>query len=558
MLRTRPNAAVAASNNNARRSSLEVGSGAETNNDKTTSTSTGKKEFRFPRQQRRRKRTSKRLMSSLQRGLHRRLRHYLNKHPQKALPFAIVCTGVAILVLFALFELFQVVGMTKPSSKSTILRPTISNDFEIVFPKQQPEQHHWRMHKNGIQMPIPWRDEDYFENDKEDNPYIDYGGLEMDFFAEDSARRNIWYDFQLEDGFQYFSPLKQNDEDQDEEMEDLAYFAFDDDFKRDEYGKDTEYDYQCRRTHQHRLNFPTCNVYHEIDFIQSQGTYLNAGAYRQVMVGKHDNVDKQERIIFKDIHFDFEATEENYEFVRMDAIVAERLTASPRIYDIYGFCGLGILSEFFPHGDLEAEIVPNEDASVDEGYDPQNVLSPLEKLLMAKQMADAVADLHGHAGGIIVHQDIQLSQFLWNADKTMVKLNDFNRAEFVLFDDHKNKYCGYWEGVGSGSWRAAEEYADRALTEKVDVFSLGNNFFSILTGVDPFNEKETPEIQKLVQKGVKAPLSEAFRTHSFAEKRLAHLIDHCHEHKPADRPTIFEIVEYLEASIRDAMSKGET
>lgn len=135
----------------------------------------------------------------------------------------------------------------------------------------------------------------------------------------------------------------------------------------------------------------------------------------------------------------------------MDAIVAERLTASPRIYDIYGFCGLGILSEFFPHGDLEAEITPEDDVSVDEGYDPQNKLSPLQKLIMAKQMADAVADMHGHAGGIIVHQDIQLSQFLWNADKTMVKLNDFNRAEFVLFDDNKKEYCGYWEGVGSGS-----------------------------------------------------------------------------------------------------------
>lgn len=135
----------------------------------------------------------------------------------------------------------------------------------------------------------------------------------------------------------------------------------------------------------------------------------------------------------------------------MDAIVAERLTSSPRIYDIYGYCGLGILSEFFPHGDLEEEIVPDEDASVDEGYSPQNELSPVQKLIVAKQMADAVADLHGHEGGIIVHQDIQLSQFLWNADKTIVKLNDFNRAEFVLFDDHKNEYCGYWEGVGSGS-----------------------------------------------------------------------------------------------------------
>ncbi|KAL3943377.1 MAG: hypothetical protein SGBAC_002543 [Bacillariaceae sp.] len=494
MLRTRPNAAAS---NNARRSSLEVGSGGDNfcNDDAAaaaaagggTNNNEGRKELRFPgrRQQRRRKRTSRGnagKLASLQRGFRRRMRMYSHKNPQKALPFAIVCTGVAILVLFALFELGQF-AMSSSRSKSAV-RSSVSNDFEILLPKQ----HHWKMQRNQIHMPIPWSDQDW-EDDK--NPW-DYGGLEMDFFAEDSAMRNIWYNYGLE-GYEYFSPLKPK-EGEDEE-EDLAYFAFDDDFKRDEYGKDTDYEYQCRRTHQHRLNLPTCNTYHEIEFVESQAAYLNAGAYRQVMVGKHDNLDKQERVIFKDIHFDFEATEENYEFVRMDAIVAERLTSSPRIYDIYGYCGLGILSEFFPHGDLEEEIVPDEDASVEDGYSPQNELSPVQKLIVAKQMADAVADLHGHEGGIIVHQDIQLSQFLWNADKTIVKLNDFNRAEFVLFDDHKNEYCGYWEGVGSGSWRAAEEYKDKALSEKVDVFSLGNNFFSILTGVDPFNEKTTKRIQ---------------------------------------------------------------
>jgi hypothetical protein len=43
----------------------------------------------------------------------------------------------------------------------------------------------------------------------------------------------------------------------------------------------------------------------------------------------------------------------DFEYTRVDANISERLTASPRVYDIYGHCGIGIMSEWFPHGDLE-------------------------------------------------------------------------------------------------------------------------------------------------------------------------------------------------------------
>jgi serine/threonine protein kinase len=170
----------------------------------------------------------------------------------------------------------------------------------------------------------------------------------------------------------------------------------------------------------------------------------------------------------------------------MDAIVAERLTSSPRIYNIYTMCGLGLVSEFFVHGDIQQLIIPNWGAHPKDGYDPQNTLPSREKLVVAKQMADAVADLHGYKGGVMVHQDIQLSQFLWNNDKSMVKLNDFNRAEFMLYNEKEREYCKYYEGQGVGTWRSAEEYYDKALDEKVDIFSLGNNFYGILTGMQPF------------------------------------------------------------------------
>ena len=104
--------------------------------------------------------------------------------------------------------------------------------------------------------------------------------------------------------------------------------------------------------------------------------------------------------------------EGDYEFVRMDAMVAERLSSSPRIYDIYGFCGLSILSEFFPHGDIEDEAVTGsgylseEEQQKLEDLTSYNDISAGQKLVMSLQMAEALADLHGDKDGVMVHQDM--------------------------------------------------------------------------------------------------------------------------------------------------------
>lgn len=95
----------------------------------------------------------------------------------------------------------------------------------------------------------------------------------------------------------------------------------------------------------------------------------------------------------------------------MDAIVAERLTASPRIYAIYGTCGIGIMSEYFPHGTLEEMAIPEDDIyfHTDDDEGPlisYNDLPGLTKLKISLHMAEALADLHGYSGGTIVHQDV--------------------------------------------------------------------------------------------------------------------------------------------------------
>ena len=109
----------------------------------------------------------------------------------------------------------------------------------------------------------------------------------------------------------------------------------------------------------------------------------------------------------------------------------------------------------------------------------KNPLRPLKKLQIALQMAEALTDLHGYKNGIIIHDDISLSQYLYTSSM-QIKLNDFNRAEIMLYDTSQQKYCKYTNGKVYGVYRSPEEMKDEELNEKIDVWSLGNNIYSLL------------------------------------------------------------------------------
>ena len=63
-----------------------------------------------------------------------------------------------------------------------------------------------------------------------------------------------------------------------------------------------------------------------------------------------------------------------------------------------------------------------------------------EKLVLALEMTEGIAVLHGYSRGVIFHEDMQLPQYLLDKDKKILKINDFNRAEFILFDKTSPHY----------------------------------------------------------------------------------------------------------------------
>jgi hypothetical protein len=88
-----------------------------------------------------------------------------------------------------------------------------------------------------------------------------------------------------------------------------------------------------------------------------------------------------------------------------DALVMERLTASPRIVDIYDHCGTAVRVEAIPY-EIEDVIVPDGNMQQNELHDesdvqPQNDYTATEKLEIALDMVESLADLHGFADGIM-------------------------------------------------------------------------------------------------------------------------------------------------------------
>lgn len=256
-----------------------------------------------------------------------------------------------------------------------------------------------------------------------------------------------------------------------------------------------------------------------------------------------------------------EFTVDHYELIRMDALVMERLTGSPRIADIYGHCATSVNAEFLPR-ELHHLIIPGmglgEDMNDAMDVDPQNDLTITQKLDYALQMAEAIADLHGSDGGILVHDDLQVFQWLFTPDGRL-KLNDFNRAESMLYDEDAGEYCKYHNGHIAGEFRAPEEIVDGLLSEKIDIFSYGNHIYSLLTGLWVYYEMKTlaakPKMEK-IKVGELPYVDPRYRNRNYIQDRLITLMEQCWKFNPDERIDIFSTVAYLRETKEEAIKMG--
>lgn len=94
--------------------------------------------------------------------------------------------------------------------------------------------------------------------------------------------------------------------------------------------------------------------------------------------------------------------------------------------------------------------------------------------------------------------------------------------------------------------RSPEEYAYERQSEKVDIYSLGNVLYSVLTGLRPWEGIKDKSAQKKIQAGERPEIPSSYRdsTNPF-EQALLKLIALSWIHEPTKRASARELQKFI-------------
>lgn len=298
----------------------------------------------------------------------------------------------------------------------------------------------------------------------------------------------------------------------------------------------------CKAQHDWQLtSYPSCNTVHEHDLglvTEKKVRILSHGYWRDVWRIEDG---AQQHQVLKTIRYEHDFEDRNYDRHRRDALAMERLTGSMNIIDIYAFCGNSGVFEYAPGGDLEAMIWYSDDK-----------WNSTEKLIVSYQVASGISDVHnieGNGRPSIAHTDITTSQFVFSDGR--YKLNDFNRCRFIAWNEKTNKQCKFHVGNNPGNFRSPEEYKYEMETEKIDVYSMGNVFYSLLTELWPFQDDNSEDAQRRVRNGKRPHISTRFRdSDDPAVKALLMAITMSWRQDPEQRATALEVKEFLQSQLK--------
>lgn len=298
---------------------------------------------------------------------------------------------------------------------------------------------------------------------------------------------------------------------------------------------------------------PSCNGMHELDMTGLSGDDVSLfgmnGFWRNAW-----KVDSgKDRIVLKTLKINHRFEDAYFENHRIDAVVLERLTASPHVINVFGFCGHSVTTEY-ADGKRLGELADKKRKT------------KLARLQIAVDIANGLADVHGIDGddtATFVHLDINPANVV--SINSTLKLNDFNIGVLRRWNVTSNEPCGIPSQYPNPQWRSPEE-ARRSLTltEKVDVFSLGHIFFRLICGHEPWHKLEPggmpskEVLNQKVQNGIlpTIPTSVMESTDPEVIAIRKAMLD-CYTYEPADRPSAREIAESL-ASTLSELSTAQT
>lgn len=412
-------------------------------------------------------------------------------------------------------------GVEPSSPRRFLASPMLDQGTPVTFPKQRMTK---TFAKPTLNLPA--------------SPGRDLGNLKLESLAEASFQRDIDPNDRTKQSFLLRKRFgKQKNDFQ----------------KQSDYDKHTET--SCGEPAEWtKESHPTCNGFHEQAYNGDTDKYLGHGYFRDAwMIPSKDQdsfVMKRMQLPSDDKDGEHLVNESNMATIQKEATVMEHLTASQNIVDIYGHCGVSLMAESLAHS-LPDKIVPVADASEHTEGATEAELDDSDILELALEMTKSIADLHNLSDTVIIHGDIHRDQWLKASPDGHVKLNDFNSAFLLGIDKESGSRCKASRKGNPGSmFPAPEELTEgNGVDEKIDVYNLGNSFYSILTGRAP------PDTQRRNIRSKASYFEDSIRDQSPATKKLVEITEKMWHVDPIQRPSIGEVADFLRAAHKDSQSE---
>mmetsp|Transcript_29277 Transcript_29277/g.79233 ORF Transcript_29277/g.79233 Transcript_29277/m.79233 type:complete len:869 (-) Transcript_29277:1448-4054(-) len=272
----------------------------------------------------------------------------------------------------------------------------------------------------------------------------------------------------------------------------------------------------------------------------------------KLVIGHHDHRKAEEdTIVFKNLKYEHNFEDAHFEHDRVDAVAMERLTSSPHVINIFGFCGHSVLTEY-ADGKRLGELAD------------KSKKTPMKRLEIARDIANGLADVHGIDGDgntTFVHLDVNPANVV-SVNQTL-KLNDFNIGIIRQWNTTSNEACGFPTQYPNPQWRSPEEARnEQHLTEKVDIFSLGHIFFRLICGHEPWNKLEPggrptkEEINEKVQRGDLPFIpNDVMNSEDPEIVAIRGVMLKCYRFDPTQRPSARQIADTLDGALQKLQRK---
>jgi len=231
----------------------------------------------------------------------------------------------------------------------------------------------------------------------------------------------------------------------------------------------------------------------------------------------------------------------------------ERLTSSPHVINIFGFCGHSVVTEY-ADGKRLGELAD------------KSRHTPLARLRIARNIAEGLADMHGIDGdgnATFVHLDVNPANVM--SIGGTLKLNDFNIGILRRWNTTSQTPCGFPAQYPNPQWRSPEEARnEQHLTEKVDVFSLGHILFRLICGHEPWHKLEPggrPSKEEMTAKVINGALpfipEEVMNSEEEEVIAIREAMFACYTYDPVRRPSARDITMKLQSALEALEAKSD-